>query len=113
MVKSSVRNFIALGVIFTGVFFLTSSLFRNYVDKELAHEAAVFQYLLKEEGVAFETNTMIDYLDLLPVRLDIVVIDVESKKPVYVEISDDSFIFSNSKALTKLIKDIDLKKIHM
>lgn len=110
MVKSSVRNFIALGVIFTGVFFLTSSLFRNYVDKELAHEAAVFQYLLKEEGVTFETNTMIDYLDLLPVRLDIVVIDVESKKPVYVEISDDSFIFSNSKALTKLIKDIDLKK---
>ncbi len=110
MVKSSVRNFIALGIIFTGVFFLTSSLFKNYVDKELATEAAVFQYLLKEEGVIFEANTMIDYLDLLPVRLDMVVIDAEAKKPVYVEISDDSFLFSNSKALTKLIKNIDLKK---
>ncbi|UUV17011.1 HAMP domain-containing histidine kinase [Fusobacteria bacterium ZRK30] len=110
MVKSSVRNFIALGIIFTGVFFLTSSLFKNYVDKELATEAAVFQYLLKEEGVIFEANTMIDYLDLLPVRLDMVVIDAEAKKPVYVEISDDSFLFSNSKALTKLIKNVDLKK---
>jgi len=110
MVKSSVRNFIALGVIFSGVFFLTSSLFKNYVDKELASEVAVFQYLLKEEGVIFESDTMIDYLDLLPVRLDMLVIDAESKKPVYVEISDDSFIFSNSKALTRLIKNIDLKK---
>ncbi|MCS5422673.1 MULTISPECIES: sensor histidine kinase [Psychrilyobacter] len=110
MVKSSVRNFIALGIIFTGVFFLTSGLFKNYVNKELASEAAVFQYLLKEEGVVFEANRVIDYLDLLPVRLDIIVIDAEAKKPVYVEISDDAFVFSNSKALTKLIKNVDLEK---
>ena len=108
MVKSSVRNFIALGIVFTGVFFLTSALFKNYVNKELAREAAVFQYRLKEEGVVFEADTVIDYLDLLPIRLDIIVIDVEAKKPVYVEISDDAFIFSNSKTLTKLIKNIDL-----
>ncbi len=108
--RSSVRNFIVLGIIFTGVFFLTSSLFKNYVNKELATEAAVFQYLIKEEGIVFEADTMIDYLDLLPVRLDILVIDTEAKKPVYVEISDDSFLFSNSKALMKLIKNIDLKK---
>lgn len=110
MVKSSVRNFIALGIIFTGVFFLTSGLFKNYVNKELASEAAVFQYLLKEEGVVFEGNTVIDYLDLVPVRLDIIVIDAKAKKPVYVEISDDAFIFSNSKAITKLIKNVDLEK---
>ena len=89
---------------------MTSSLFKNYVNKELATEAAVFQYLIKEEGIVFEADTMIDYLDLLPVRLDILVIDTEAKKPVYVEISDDSFLFSNSKALMKLIKNIDLKK---
>ncbi len=110
MVKSSVRNFIALGIIFTGVFFLTSSLFKNYVDKELTSEAAIFQYILKEEGIVFEADTIIDYLDLLPVRLDILVIDTEAKKPVYVEISDNSFIFSNSKALTKLIKNVDVEK---
>ena len=110
MVKSSVQNFIALGIIFTGVFFLTYGLFRNYVDKELTSEAAVFQYILKEEGIVFETDTIIDYLDLLPVRLDILVIDAEAKKPVYVEINDNSFIFSNSKALMNLIKNIDLEK---
>ncbi len=110
MVKSSVRNFIALGIIFTGVIFLTSGLFKNHVDKELASEVGIFQYLLKEERIVFETNTVIDYLDLLPVRLDIIVIDAEAKKPVYVEISDDAFIFSNSKALTKLVKDVDLEK---
>lgn len=110
MVKSNIRNFIALGIIFTGVIFLTSSIFKNYVDKKLASEAAVFQYLLKEEGIVFKTNTIIDYLDLIPVRLDIVVIDAETKKPVYVEISDDTFIFSNSKALIKLIKNIDIEK---
>ncbi|MEI6857746.1 HAMP domain-containing sensor histidine kinase [Psychrilyobacter sp.] len=90
--------------------FLTSGLFKNHVDKELASEVGIFQYLLKEERIVFETNTVIDYLDLLPVRLDIIVIDAEAKKPVYVEISDDAFIFSNSKALTKLVKDVDLEK---
>ena len=110
MVKSNVRNFIALGIIFTGVFFLTSSLLKNYADKKMATEAGIFQYLIKDEGVIFKTNKIIDYLDLLPVPLDIVVIDVEARKPVYVEISDDSFIFSNSKVLTKLIKNVDLKK---
>jgi len=99
-----------LGIIFTGVFFLTSSLLKNYADKKMATEAGIFQYLIKDEGVIFKTNKIIDYLDLLPVPLDIVVIDVEARKPVYVEISDDSFIFSNSKVLTKLIKNVDLKK---
>jgi len=41
--------------------------------------------------------------------LDILVIDAEAKKPVYVEINDNSFIFSNAKVLTKLIKNTDLK----
>ncbi|OQY42925.1 MAG: hypothetical protein B6227_00475 [Fusobacteriia bacterium 4572_74] len=99
-----------MGIIFTGVFFLTSSLLKNYADKKMATEAGIFQYLIKDEGVIFKTNKIIDYLDLLPVPLDIVVIDVEARKPVYVEISDDSFIFSNSKVLTKLIKNVDLKK---
>lgn len=110
MVKSSVRNFIALGIIFTVVIFFTSGLFKNYVNKELADESAVFQYLLKEKDIVFKPNTIIDYHNLLPVRLDIVVIDLEAKKPVYIEVNDDTFIFSNSKALIKLIKSIDLKK---
>jgi signal transduction histidine kinase len=41
--------------------------------------------------------------------LDILVIDAEAKKPVYVEINDNSFVFSNAKVLTKLIKNTDLK----
>ncbi len=110
LVRNNIRNFLALGIIFSGVFFLTSSLFKNYIDKELASQAAIFQYLLKEEGIVFDPDTNIDYLDLLPVRLDILVIDTEAKKPVYVEINDNSFVFSNAKVLTKLIKNTDLKK---
>ena len=102
-----------MGIIFTGVIFLTFSLFKNYVDKELDREGGVFQYLLKEEGIIFDTNTIIDYLDFIPARLDIVVIDAKVKKPVYLEINDDTFIFSNSKVLTeliKVIKDFDSEK---
>ena len=53
---------------------------------------------------------MIDYIDLLPVRLDILVMDANGKKPVYVEISDDSFLFHNSRVITKLIKNMDMEK---
>jgi len=36
--------------------------------------------------------------------------DANGKKPVYVEISDDSFLFHNSRVITKLIKNMDMEK---
>ena len=85
-------------------------MFKSYIDEELSNEGAVFQYLIKEEGIIFDSSNIIDYLDLLPIELDIIVLDVEAKKPVYVEIDDSSFIFSNSKTLTKLMGNLDSKK---
>lgn len=97
-------------VIFSGILFLTSKFNKYSVDKKLTNEGAIFQYLLKEKGVLFQPDTVIDYLDLVSENFDVIVFDPQTKNPVYFETDDTSFIFNNARVLTNLIKEEKLEK---
>ena len=95
-----------MAILFTGILFFSFIFTRHYIDKKLATKGAVFQYILREEGIIFDSNSVIDYLSLTPRGYDVIVIDPQNKKTVYLELHDDPFIFSTaSKVLSRVLKE--------